>query len=64
MIVQFYTWNEIKQMILLWIIGKLDKLANYLRNKYHELAYEDECNISIQNRPFSEHPDYINFPKK
>lgn len=64
MIVQFYTWNEIKQMAFLWIIGKSEKLANYARDKYHQLAHEDECNISIQNRPFPEHPDYINPPEK
>jgi hypothetical protein len=47
MIAQFYTWNEIKQMMLLWIIGKSDKLANRARNKYLELAHEDEQKITL-----------------
>jgi hypothetical protein len=64
MVIQFFSLNEIKQMIFLWIIGKSEKLANYARNRYRELAYEDEHNISMQNRPFPEHPDYPDYIKK
>jgi len=59
MIFEFYTWNEIKQMILLWIMNKLDKWSFHLHSKYDQLALEDTINISLQNRP-----DFIDPPKK
>ncbi len=59
MMIQFYTWNEIKQMMLLRIMNKLDKWSFILHRKYDQLAFEDTINVSLQNRP-----DFIDPPKK
>lgn len=64
MLIQLYSWNEIKQIVLLYLMNKIDKWSFILHNKYDQLAFEDTLNISIQNKPSIEHLDFFKPPGK